>query len=96
MDSAWWFDRVFYGLVLFSLLDWFVHVTKTMPTLNRHRKTSFIDWIFAGPHQIKNIRDYKQILIKENSPLTWYYVRQILISISAGYLIAFILVIFIL
>ena len=56
MDANQWFDIIFYGLLLFCLLDALVHVTKTMPALKRHRKTSLIDWLLAGPHQIKNIQ----------------------------------------
>ena len=94
MNSEKLIEITFFIFVIMVLVDWAIHLTQTMPTIRRHRKTSFFDWTFAGPHQIRNLNDYKKYLDDEGAPLTWFYIRQGLLLIAVIAMIGFIVSMF--
>lgn len=94
MNEIVFFDLAFYIFAYMIVIDWVIHLTQTMPTIRRHRKTSFVDWLFTGPHQIRNLNDYKKYLTEEGAPLTWFYVRQGILFTAVIAILGFLVSIF--
>lgn len=63
--------------VVLFVLSWAIQTVVVVPTLRRFKRVHWFDWIASGPHQIKNLLEFREFCRREREPMIWFNIQVV-------------------